>query len=898
MDTGDFVHLRVHSEHTLLGSVIPCRALAQAAEKKNFRALALTDERTLAGAIDFYSDMVERGLRPLLGMEIHLESRRASGVPGHLLVLAMNETGYGNLVRLATLGQEVPFLTLEVVARHSSGLVALTGGLDGEVSRLLALGREADAAHTVGEYQEAFGTGHCFLELQFHQQWKDRRWANMQQKINRGLLEIGRRLNIPPVVTNDVRMLDPGDVDALHVVQALRAGCTVGELKRPYSPRHHLLRADEMWAFWGTHLPEGLRNTCRIAEMAGGLRIELGRMILPAFVPPGGQSPEAYLVELSQKGLEGRLMARGLTGAVIDRYRSRLAQELEVINRTGYAGYLLMVRDVVNYARRQGIPVGPGRGSAAGSLVVFSLGITDIDPVKYGLCFERFLNPERVSLPDIDVDFCARRRGEVLEYVVRRYGSDRVAQVGTVGTMGARTALRDVARALGFSSQEVTQTVSLVPGMQRGKACSLKQAVQDSEKLAEQSGSSEKHRKWFAVAQKLEGLARHRSVHASGVVIADRLGMLTPLFPGSSDGLGLPVTQYSMEALEKLGLVKMDFLGLKALTVLEEALRQVELETGRRIDWETVPLDDAATLALFQRGETEGIFQFESEGMTALAQEIQPRHADEIALISALYRPGPLDSGLVADYVRRRRAAEAGRTDAGAGGAPLPGGLEKAVSGDPRLAAVIEPVLRETCGVPVFQEQIMKLMQVVAGYSLGEADLIRRAMGKKKEEELAAHRSVFMERGIARGYSREALENLWQHLEGFADYAFNKCVGGETRVALVPGGELWTVADLAMGAAGPGPWRTWSWDGSGWVVNEIEDVFPTGVQDVVEVELEDGRRLVCTVDHCFYSWADDTGWGWHPLWKILSLGQPLWGTSCPAAGETTSHIHRTVSADI
>ncbi|MGQ9896374.1 MAG: DNA polymerase III subunit alpha [Acidobacteriota bacterium] len=874
MAAEDFVHLHLHSNYSLLDGAIQHEALAEQAQRLGFKAIAVTDHGNMFGAMGFANAMKKVGVKPIIGMEAYVArgsryDRGKSDTDGehgtnHLILLAMDETGYKNLVRLASLGYTEgyyykPRIDKEVLAQHAGGLVALSACMSGVPASLILRDRAEQAQCEVGEYSDIFGRGRYFLELQLHRGVED-----AQRKVNRALTEIAKRLNVPLVVTNDAHFLTEDDHEAHRALLCLQTGKSLRESNFHYSPDHYVKSAEEMWKLWGNENPEALRNTLRIAEMA---TFEFGKApnYLPVFPVPEGFTLTGYFERVVRDGLEKRLRENEPPNP--EAYHARLDYEISIIERMGYEGYFLIVWDFIRYAREHGIPVGPGRGSAAGSLVAYSLYITDVDPLAHNLLFERFLNPERVSMPDIDVDFCMRGRSAVIEYVSQFYGRQNVSQIATFGTMASRAVIKDIGRVLEMPYPEVEKIAKLIPPPQRGRNVSIADALAMVPELKQAYEKRPEVKRLIDLARRLEGSARHSSIHAAGVVISPQpVAELVPVFKTKTRDrergeIEVIATQYNMNDLEKAGMLKMDFLGLTALTIIEDCLASIERETGQRPDLTRIPTDDPAALKLFSDGETDAIFQFEGDGISEIARRLKPSGLDDIVALNALYRPGPLDSGMVEDYIERRHG-------------------RRRVTYDFKE---LKDVLENTYGVPVFQEQIMAIFQRLAGYSLGEADLVRRAMGKKKREELDAHKAKFIAQAVERGHDRAKLEKLWQQLEGFADYAFNKCVTGDATLRDAVTGAPVTVAELACRdeESVSRPFLTWSWDGREVVINELVEAFPTGEKEVVEIELEDGKTLRCTLDHKFYT-RDPEGYeGFLPLREILERNLSLYAWEGP-----------------
>lgn len=761
-----FVHLHLHTQYSLLDGMTRLTPLVEQAKRFGMPAVAMTDHGNLFGAIEFYQAARKAGVKPIIGCEAYLapKSRFDKNVHGvheddyahggganpyyHLILLAENETGYKNLMRLVSIAHlegfyYKPRIDKEVLHRHSSGLIALSGCLRGEIPYLLSRNLEKEAVEAAHVYQDIFGKERFFIEIQDN-------GLELQKVANRQLIDLASRENIPLVATNDCHYLHPGDAHAHDIMLCLQTGKTVNMKNRMRFETQQLYfkSPDEMIRGLG-EAPHAISNTLRIAEMVD-LRLKLGEFHLPHYAPPPGMTCEDYLQSLARQGLTQRLN-RMSGSASPSLYEERLAMELRVINAMGYAGYFLIVWDIINYARTSHIPVGPGRGSAAGSLVAYALAITDIDPIPYGLIFERFLNPERITLPDIDMDFCMDRRDEVLRYVTQKFGADHVSQIITFGTMAAKASIRDVGRVLEIPYAEVDRLAKLIPNSPN---ITLDEALTQEVRLMQAAKADPKVGDLIALAKQLEGLARHASTHAAGVVIsADPLTEHVPLYRGSK---GEIITQYAMGDIERIGLVKFDFLGLRTLTVIDHAIRLVnaahpEVAEGI-LQLPTLPLDDSKTYTFLGSGQTDGIFQLESSGMQDLLVKMQPESFEDIIAVLALYRPGPIGSGMLDDFVRRKR------------------GQTKIQYELPQL----EEILSETYGVIVYQEQVMKIASVLAGFSLGEADLLRRAMGKKKPEEMAAQKALFIKRAGDNQISSHKAEKIFDLMEYFGGYGFNK----------------------------------------------------------------------------------------------------------------------------
>ncbi|MEO0073321.1 MAG: DNA polymerase III subunit alpha, partial [candidate division WOR-3 bacterium] len=711
----DFVHLHNHTEYSLLDGAIRVEDLAKRAAELGMPALAITDHGNMFGVIPFYRAMQEAGVKPIVGAEVYVapahrgERRIHSDIPEasfHLTLLCRNETGYSNLMKLVSKAYLEGFyyrprVDYELLAEHHDGLIALSGCLKGEVNYFLRRGENERAAQAAARYQEIFGHDSFYLEVMRH-------GYQEQERIIPGIIELSSLLNIPVVATNDCHYLRQEDARAHDVLLCIQTGKRESEVNRLRMSSDQLfLRSPAEMARAFADIPEALTRTREIADRCNLLLdLEHVQLKLPEYCPPEGYSnSSAYLDHLAR---EGALKRYGQLTSVIEQ---RLKHELDVICRMGFAGYFLIVKEIVDFAKSRGIPVGPGRGSAAGCMVLYCLGITEIDPLRHGLLFERFLIPERVSLPDIDIDFLDARRQEVIDFIRRRYGEDSVAQIITFGTMQARAVVRDVGRVLDVPIAEVDRIAKLIPDNCRF----LDAALEQVEELKDLVSSRPQYRDLWAIARKLEGLNRHASVHASAVVIAPRpLIEFVPLYkpPG-----GEVCTQYDMYALDAVGLLKLDVLGLRTLTVVEEAVRLVR-EGGHKIDVTSLPLDDQKTFELLRRADTVGVFQLESPGMRDLCRRMQPERLEHIVALIALYRPGPMD--LIPQYLARKTGTQP-------------------IEYEHRL---LEPITKETYGVFIYQEQVMQAAQALAGYSPGKADLLRRAMGKKKPEEMAAHRET------------------------------------------------------------------------------------------------------------------------------------------------------------
>ncbi|MCP9471993.1 MAG: DNA polymerase III subunit alpha [Nitrospira sp.] len=749
-----FVHLHVHTQFSLLDGANQIDPLVQQVRAFGQPAIAITDHGNMFGAVEFYRKAKDAGVKPIIGCEAYMAmgSRHAKKDSGlahndyyHLILLARNVTGYQNLIKLVSKGYlegfyYKPRIDKDLLGAHHDGIIALSGCLSGEIPYLIGRNDMAGAMAAAAEFQEIFGKDQFYLEVQAN-------GLDHQRVANAGLIEIHKKLGIPLAGTNDCHYLRKEDARPHELMLCLQTGKTLSDPSRMKFDTDQLyVKSTEEIAPAFAEFPGAVSNTCRIAD-ACELELALNRTYLPQYtVPEGFKDREAYLEHLALAGLRERLQERPRTRPAAA-YELRLREELMVICSMGFAGYFLIVWDIIRFARSRQIPVGPGRGSAAGSLVAYALRITDLDPLEYALLFERFLNPERISLPDIDMDFCMERRGEVINYVVEKYGSDHVAQIITFGTLGAKAAIRDVGRVLEMPYAEADKVAKLVPNQIN---ITLQEALDLEPRLRELVQTDAKVSELMNIARSLEGLARHASTHAAGVVISE--GPLTdyvPLYKGANDEI---VTQYSMGDIEKIGLVKFDFLGLKTLTMirLAETLINEKRPDAAPLRIDRIPFDDEKTFALLSSGKTTGVFQLESSGMRDLLMGFRPDRFEDIIAIIALYRPGPMD--LIPDFIKRKQ-----------GKVPI-------TYETPEL----EPILKETYGVIVYQEQVMAIANKVAGFSLGQADILRRAMGKKKPEEMEKLRAKFLEGAMKNKIPDKKAERLYELIQKFAGYGFNK----------------------------------------------------------------------------------------------------------------------------
>ncbi len=747
----DFVHLHVHSEYSLLDGAARIKEMAAKAAELGMTSLALTDHGVMYGAIPFYKACKEHGIKPILGMEAYItagsrhdkQSRKDQPIY-HLTLLAKNETGYRNLMKLTSIGHLEGFyyrprIDLEVLSSHAEGLVCLSGCMSSELSQLLAADKYEEAKALALRYQGLFG-GDYYLELQDH-------GILEQKKIAAGVLRIAEETGIPLAATNDSHYLNPDDAGLQDVLICIGTGKTLDDTDRLKITTNEIyLKSGEEMAALFRHVPEAIANTVKIAESCT-LELEFGKHILPAFSPlPEGKPAGAYLRELCEAGLTARYGQSTEWNAdegFRERAKERLDYELKVIGEMGFDDYFLIVWDFIRFAHDNGIVTGPGRGSSAGSLVAYTLRITDVDPLAHKLLFERFLNPERITMPDIDVDFSDERRDEVIKYVVDKYGSEHVAQIITFGTLAARAAVRDVGRVMNLPYGEVDKAAKLIPGM---PGMSIERAMRESPEfrtLAEGAGNAAE---LIAMARRVEGMPRHASTHAAGIVISS--GPLTDYVPLQEGTDGVPLTQYSMENLESVGLLKMDFLGLRTLSIIERTLGWIKELTGKELRWQDVTYEDAKTYELMGRGETTGVFQLESPGMRRVLKDMKPNSFEDIVSVLALFRPGPME--FIPQFIRAKH-----------------GLIEVEYPHDN-----LKPILQDTYGIIVYQEQIMQIASVMAGFSLGQADLLRRAVSKKKREVLDEQRVAFVSGSLRMGYTEADANRVYDMVVRFADYGF------------------------------------------------------------------------------------------------------------------------------
>jgi len=736
-----FVHLHVHSEYSLLDGACKLDELVEQAVNFNMPAVALTDHGVMYGVIDFYKIAKEKGIKPIIGCEVYVtpdsrfEKKGQRGDLFHLILLAKDFEGYKNLTKLVSLSfiegfYYKPRVDKELLREYSKGLIALTSCLAGEIPTYILNNRIDKAKEAIREYLDIFGED-FYLELQDN-------GLEEQKYVNERLIELSKEFNIPLVATNDVHYLNKEDAEIHDILLCIQTGSKLNDKDRLRfkTDEFYFKSEEEMSKIFG-NIPEALENTIKIAEKCN-LELPLNKVILPVFEVPEGETLDSYFERLCWEGARKRFGDN-----IPNHIKERLEYEISVIKQMGFSGYFLIVQDFVRYAKNKGIPVGPGRGSAAGSLVSYVLGITNIEPTRWGLIFERFLNPERITMPDIDIDFCFERREEVIDYVRNKYGKEHVAQIITFGTMAARASVRDVGRVLNVPYNEVDRIAKLIP-----PNSSIEEALQSSQELQNLVENNAQAKKIIDIAKRIEGQARHASIHAAGIVISkDPLMEYVPLQVMNSSEV---VTQFPMTNLEELGLLKMDFLGLRTLTVIYDTLKKIKENYGIDIDIDNLPLDDPKVYELLQKGETIGVFQLESRGMRNLLREIKPEKFEDLIAVLALYRPGPL--GRLESYIKRKR------------------GEEKVEYMHPSL----EPILSETYGVIIYQEQVIEIAHRLAGFSLGQADVLRRAMGKKKPEVMEEQREIFVKGAKERGIPEEVAKDIFEDMAKFAEYGFNK----------------------------------------------------------------------------------------------------------------------------
>ncbi|MDH4227391.1 MAG: DNA polymerase III subunit alpha [Deltaproteobacteria bacterium] len=762
MKHAGFVHLHLHTQYSLLDGAIRPERLFERVKEMKMPAVAMTDHGNLFGAIDFYRKGMTSGVKPIIGCEVYVaqgrHDDRSRPVRGgeygenfhHLVLLVKNIKGYHNLCKLLTKAYldgfyYKPRVDKELLRTYNEGLIALSACLHGEVASNLMEGNPKRAEDVAREYSEIFTDRRFYLEIQDN-------GIEEQKKVNEGMLELAKRTGLPLVATNDCHYLNKQDARWHEVLLCIQTGKTMSDSTRMrFTTDEFYVKSPEEMIRAFSHVPEAVQNTIEIAERCN-LELKFGESHLPDFPLPKGETLDAFLAKKAEAGLEVRLKAMAAKGMDADsvkwQYYERLKKELTVINRMGFPGYFLIVSDFIEYARSKNIPVGPGRGSAAGSLVAYAIGITNLDPIRYNLLFERFLNPDRISLPDIDIDFCFEGRDSVIKYVTEKYGSDNVTQIITFGQMKARAVIRDVGRALDMPYADVDKISKLVPNQ---IGITIEKAVEDEAKLKDLIKADARVAELIEVAKGLEGLPRHASTHAAGVVISNApLVEYLPLYKGQKDNF--VTSQYAMKNIEELGLVKFDFLGIKTLTLIDRAVKTVKRNRGVDIDIDNLPLSDEKTFKLVAAGLTNGTFQLESTGIKELLRKLKPETFEDMIATVALYRPGPLQSGMVDDFIKRKHKQT-----------PIVYELEQ-----------LKPILENTYGVMVYQEQVMEISKVLAGYTPGDADVLRKAMGKKVHEVMLEQREKFLEGAKKNNVPPKKAEKIFDLMAHFAGYGFNK----------------------------------------------------------------------------------------------------------------------------
>ena len=830
-----FVGLHIHSAYSLLDGASQLPQLVERAKELGMPAIALTDHGVMYGAIELIKVCKGAGIKPIIGNEMYLIngdiSQQQRRPRYHQVVLAKNTQGYKNLVKLTTIshlqgvqGKGIfsrPCINKDLLEQYHEGLIVTSACLGGEVPQAI-LQKRPDVARKVAQwYKDLFGEDY-YLEIQDHGSPEDR-------VVNVEILKIARELDIKVICTNDSHYISCNDVEAHDALLCIQTGKLLTEDKRlRYSGTEYVKSADEMRQLFRDHLEpevieESITNTLEVAEKIEDYTGILGQSRIPDFpIPPEfNEDAGAYMGHVAKDGLVKRMKTNRYE-EIEQEYRDRLEYEIEMMIQMGFPTYFLVVWDYIRFARDNNIPVGPGRGSAAGSLVAYAMEITNIDPIHHGLLFERFLNPERKSMPDIDTDFCIDRRDEVIKYVTRRYGEERVAQIITFNRMTSKAVLKDVARVLDIPYAESDRMAKLIP-VARGKPTKLKVMISDdtpAPEFKEKYDNDPQTHRWIDMALRIEGTNKTFGMHAAGVVISkDPLDEIVPLQRNND---GSVITQYYMEDVEALGLLKMDFLGLRNLTMIQKTLDLVEATHGIKIDPDDLPMDDPATYKLLERGDLGGVFQLESSGMRQIVKDLKPSGLEDISSVLALYRPGPLDAGLIPKFINRKHGRE--KIDF--------------------AHEILEPILKETYGIMVYQEQIMKIAQDMAGYSLGQADLLRRAMGKKKVSEMLKHQGNFVSGAVERGLAKKTAEELWDQMVKFAEY----CLSADTELLTLEYGPL-TIGEIVAKRI---PCHVFSVDEQGYVYTQpVAQWHQRGQQEVFEYHLDDGTTIRATADHQF-----------------------------------------------
>lgn len=769
-EASDFVHLHNHTQYSLLDGLTKIPDLIENIKSLGMDSIAITDHGTLSGAIEFYTSAKAKDVNPIIGIETYVAARNLEDKEAsldknyyHLIILAMNNQGYKNLMQLSTIANlegfyYKPRIDRETLKKYSEGLIVLSGCINGELGDALRQGQYKQALEVAKWYKDVFGDRY-YIEVQDHghsdhpSYWKD------QHDVNDQAIKIAKELNIKPVITGDAHYLKKEDQDAHEILLCVQTGSFLSDESRMSLKEFELHVADpkEIFERWGDHLPEAITNTKEIADRCN-VEIELGKYLIPKFPVPKNETEKSYLDYLTYSGLLSRYEPSKKPKKTIEEIKNQLPKnvldragyELGVIDRMGFNGYFLIVQDFINWGKDNGIVFGPGRGSGAGSIIAYGLRITELDPFEYDLLFERFLNPDRISMPDFDIDIQDTRRDEVINYCVEKYGSEKVANIVTFGRMAARNAVRDVARVLQVPYSEADRLAKMIPPPVQGRHIPLEKSLKDNRELAAEYKNNQQAKEVFDLAIRLEGTIRSHGVHAAGVVIApDDIVKFTPLERAQK---GVIATQYSMGPIEQIGLLKIDFLGLSNLTIIKNTLRIVKRVHGKDIDIDQIKLDDEKTYQLFQRGDTTGVFQFESAGMKRYLRQLQPTVFEDIIAMVALYRPGPLTAGLTDKFIARKNGSEK-------------------VSYDHEL---MKSSLQNTYGVLVYQEQVMQIAKEMCGFTGGEADTLRKAVGKKIRKMMLEMKDKIIDGSIKNGVDKKIAEKFWTDVEGFADYGFNK----------------------------------------------------------------------------------------------------------------------------
>jgi len=835
MPHSEFIHLHLHTQFSLLDGACRIPQLLERAKQYKMDSLAITDHGNMFGAIDFYMEAQKAGIKPIIGCEVYIApaSRLDKALSGideasyHLILLARDETGYQNLIKLVSIGNLEGFyyrprIDKEVLSQYQKGLIGLTACLKGEIPVLLQQRRFNDALKTADDYLNIMGKDNLYLEIQEN-------LIPEQKIVNDGLIKISKELNIPLIATNDVHYLSKEDAASHEVLLCIQTQTTLNDPNRlRFQTDEFYFKSPQEMKELFKDIPEAVTNTVEVASRCN-LELDFSKIHLPRYEPPEGKTKEEYLRNLSDIGLKEKFPQAPPA------IKERLEHELKIIKDRGFVSYFLIVWDFIHYAKSSHIPVGPGRGSAAGSLVSYLLGITDIDPLKYGLLFERFLNPERLRLPDIDIDFCYERRNEVIDYVTKKYGKGNVAQIITFGTMQARAVVRDVGRVMGLAYADVDRIAKMIPP---DPNLTLKDALESESELKNLYKNDPQITKLIVTALSLEGLNRHASTHAAGVVITDKpLDNYMPLFETQD---GQITTGYSMTVLEKIGLLKVDFLGLRTLTVIDETQKIIKKTKGIDIDIDNIPLDDSNTYKLLTSGQTIGVFQVESSGMRDLLKKLEPERFEDLIALLALYRPGPIGSGMLDDFMQRRHNR-----------VPIKYNHPK-----------LETILKETYGIIVYQEQIMQIVSDLAGFSLAQADLLRRAIAKKIPEVMEQQRKNFILGCIKNNISESVANRIFDLIEYFSGYGFNKCVVGSTEIIDADTGKAISAEEL-FDKKGIVKFTLSCDENLKIVKKRIKDVVNNGIKPVYKLKTSLGREIIATSNHPVFTLG-----GWKNLGEL------------------------------